>query len=487
MSGVLAELIGLDRKSRSGLVTQLTGQLRALIVSGRLPVGFSLPSSRALAMALSVSRNTVAFAIEQLAAEGYLAVKQGRRPIVTLALEDRIDSRIGDGSRHSGHQPKLSGWASELHRAAWPPDYQNRPRPFRPGFADAREFPHDLWARCLRRSAMRRSEHDVGSLNRATLQDALRNHLLVHRGTIAEPDQIFVLPTAQAALSVIAAIIINPGDRVWVEDPGYGGAKAAFAAAGARLVAVPTDNQGPVLLGRSASPKAIFTTPSHQYPTGHLMTVSRRLNLLNSAEPGKTWIIEDDYDGEFHYDGQPVPSLQGLDRHGRVFYVGTFSKSMHADVRIGYAVVPSGLTEIFGCAQRHMGALASIQVQEALAHFMVDGFFLSHIRKMRRLYRDRRDHLAATLKSRLGSRIRFDVPSGGMQLVVRFGGNVDDVQLSQNLSDAGIDALPLSSMFLRQPRGKGLFLGFAAWREEEITGAVETLSRVVSETDDKRQ
>lgn len=485
MPGILTELIELDRKSHSGLVTQLTGQLRTLIVSGRLPVGFSLPSSRALAMALAVSRNTVAFAIEQLAAEGYLAVKQGRRPIVTLALEDRVDGNIGDESRHSVRQPTLSGWASELQRTVWPPDYQNPPRPFRPGFADAREFPHDLWARCLRRSAMRRSEHDEGALNRETLREALHNHLLINRGVIAERGQIFVLPTAQAALSIIAAIIINPGDRVWVEDPGYGGAKAAFAAAGARLVAVPTDNQGPVLSGRSASPKVIFTTPSHQYPTGHLMTVNRRLDLLNSAEPGKTWIIEDDYDGEFHYDGQPVPSLQGLDRHGRVFYVGTFSKSMHADVRIGYVVVPPGLTGTFERAQRHMGALASVQVQEALAHFIVDGLFLSHIRKMRRHYRDRRDHLAATLKSGLGDRIRFDIPSGGMQLVVRVRGSVDDLRLSGNLSDAGIDALPLSSMFLRQPRAKGLFLGFAAWREAEITGAVETLSRVVSETADK--
>lgn len=479
---MLVNLVKLDRTNSSGLVVQLTEKLRALIVSGRLPRGFSLPSSRSFATALDVSRNTVTFAIAQLSDEGYLTVTQGRRSIVTLALEDRVAADFGTQTVHSTRLPTLSTWASRLQQAEWPPHYQSHPRPFRPGFADAREFPHDLWARCLRRTNLRRTYRDHGSPNRPALQRALRDHLLTNRGINAEANQIIILPTAQAALSLIAAITITPGDPVWLEDPGYGGAKAAFAAAGARLVGLPIDDQGLVVSNRRAKPRAIFTTPSHQYPTGHLMTVGRRFDLLNSAEPGKTWIIEDDYDGEFQYDGQPVPWLQGLDLHGRVFYVGTFSKSMYADVRLGYVIVPPILIDVFELAQRHMGYLAPVQVQEALAQFILDGFFLSHIRKMRRLYHGRRNYLVEALRSGVGDNLSIEVPSGGMQLVVRFNSGIDDVELSKHLADEGIDALPLSRMFIQQPIARGLFLGFAAWREAEIAAAVKTLARIFSAT-----
>jgi GntR family transcriptional regulator/MocR family aminotransferase len=473
---MISGLIDLNRADEEGLVAQLTSRLRSLIAAGRLAKGGALPSSRRLASDLGVSRNTVTYAFEQLAAEGYLEASHGRRPVVTVDGAERIEGSGAVASRVRSTGPQLSPWASQLRQTDWPMSYQAPLKPLRPGHGDFREFPNEVWARCLRRSAVRAARRELGPVNRIRLREALAHYLATSRGVRATADQIMILPSAQAALTLIAAALVRPGDNVWVEDPGYPGAAAAFRASGARVTGIRLDEQGMQLMQGMAVPKLVFMTPSHQHPTGRLMSLARRTEFLRSSRPGKTWIVEDDYDGEFHYDSRPVPALQGLDTHGRVFYVGTFSKAMTSDVRLGYLVVPPALVSTFEIAQRHIGLIASSHIQEALAEFIADGHFLAHLRRMRRLYHARRDHLVEGLERHLGEVLSVEVPSGGIQLVARLVHGRADQAAVKRLVSAGVETRALSSLALGKPRDHGLLLGFAAWRESEISAAVRTMA-----------
>lgn len=473
--GVVSALIELKRTDDEGLVAQLTSQLRNLIATGRLGKGRALPSSRRLASDLGVSRNTVTYAFEQLAAEGYLEASHGRRPMVTADGGRNEGTGAVAPSVRSG-KPRLSPWASKLKQTDWPMSYQAPLKPLRPGHGDAREFPHEVWARCLRRSAVRAAKRELGPVNRTRLRQALAHYLAASRGVRATADQILILPSAQAALTLIAAALITPGDDVWVEDPGYPGAAAAFRASGARVMGMKLDEQGMQRMPGMSAPKLIFMTPSHQHPTGRLMSLARRTQFLGMSRPGETWIVEDDYDGEFHYDSRPVPALQGLDAHGRVFYVGTFSKAMTSDIRLGYVVAPPGLVGTLEIAQRHIGLIASSHIQEALAEFIADGHFLAHLRRMRRLYHARRDHLVEGLERHLGEVLSAEVPSGGIQLVARLKRGRADQAAVQRLVAAGVETRALSSLALGRPRDHGLLLGFAAWRENEISVAMRTMA-----------
>lgn len=473
---MVSGLIDLNRADEEGLVAQLTIQLRILISTGRLGKGRALPSSRRLASDLGVSRNTVTYAFEQLAAEGYLEASHGRRPVVTVDGAERIEGAGTVASRVRSAKPQLSPWASQLKQTDWPMSYQAPLKPLRPGHGDFREFPNEVWARCLRRSAVRAARRELGPVNRSRLREALAHYLATSRGVGATANQIMILPSAQAALTLIAAVLVSSGDDVWVEDPGYPGAAAAFRASGARVTGIGLDQQGMQLMRGMAVPKLVFMTPSHQHPTGRLMSLARRTEFLRSSRPGKTWIVEDDYDGEFHYDSRPVPALQGLDAHGRVFYVGTFSKAMTSDIRLGYLVVPPALVSTFEIAQRHIGLIASSHIQEALAEFIADGHFLAHLRRMRRLYHARRDHLVEGLERHLGEVLSVEVPSGGIQLVARLKRGRADQAAVKRLVEAGVETRALSSLALGKPRDHGLLLGFAAWRESEISAAVRTMA-----------
>jgi GntR family transcriptional regulator / MocR family aminotransferase len=479
MSDLLPGMLHLSPDSGETLLRQLTHQLRSLITSGRLTPGQRLPSSRHLARALNVARNTVSFAIEQLAAEGYLSTAPGRRAIVTadLALVAGTSQPIHSDRRIDHH--KVSTWARSLRRASWPPIYKGRPRPFQPGLADEREFPHAIWGRCLRRAASSALLRADRSHNYPALQAVLLQHLAEHRGVKAKADQIIIVPSAQAGIALIAQVMIDAGDLAWIESPGYEGAYVALQAAGAVVAGVPMDKLGIAIGGRKDAPHLIFITPSHQYPTGRLMPVGRRLELLRYADAVGAAIIEDDYDGEFHYEGRPVSALQGLAPTMRIFYLGTFSKSMFADIRIGYIVVPEVLVATFELAQRHMGLLAAVTMQDALAEFITAGAYLAHVRRMTRLYKGRRDRMLQAMASETGDRLVIDVPAGGMQLLARCRASSNDHQLWARLRDAGVVARPLSSLFFHSSGEQGLFLGFAAWNDREIDRAARILGRIV--------
>jgi GntR family transcriptional regulator/MocR family aminotransferase len=479
MDDLLPGMLNLVRDGDETLTRQLTDQLRVLITKGRLAPGQRLPSSRQLSQSLGLSRNTASFAIEQLAAEGYVTLSAGRRPVVAegLSLDRRKNSPRN--VRAGSERINLSAWANGLQRSVWPPIHKERPRPFQPGLADEREFPHDEWSRCLRRAARNAPLRRDRPINHPPLQEALLEHLAVHRGIKAVASQILFVPTAQAGLALVANALLEPGDHAWVESPGYGGANVAFQAAGAVVSAIPLDSHGMAISPHKKMPRLIFVTPSHQYPTGRLMPIGRRLELLRFAETAGACIIEDDYDGEFHYEARPVAALQGLAPSPRVFYVGTFSKATYADIRVGYVVVPEALIDVFELAQRQMGILTSITTQDALAEFIGAGAYLGHIRRMTRLYKGRRDRMLQALAAEAGNRLAVETPAGGMQLLARCPPRTNDEQLAVRLLEARVVSRALTRMLYHKTGERGLFLGFAAWNEKEIDHAARILGRIV--------
>jgi len=481
MGDILAGLIDLERGSASSetLTRQLYDQLRTAILSGALPPGHRLPSSRDCAKQLGLARNTVSAVIDQLAMEGYLEIALGRRP--TVAAAERKALLTGRNIAAKKAKPiALSRWAERVRKSDWPFVNSGPPQPLATVLADARLFPHDIWARCLRRAARRAPTGDP-AINRTSLRTALLRHLVEHRGVRAEARQIIIMPSAQAALELIARVLLDASDLAWVESPGYGGARAALDAAGASVRGIALDRGGLVFRGRRDRPRLIFVTPSHQHPTGRLMPVSRRQQLLGFANEIGAAIVEDDYDSEFHYDGRPVAALQGLDDNGRVFYVGTFSKSMFSDVRSGYAIVPPDLADLFEKAQRHGSHIVPAPVQDALAEFIDDGHFAAHIRKMTRVYRGRRDHLLQALRTHAGDHLTIEPPAGGMQLLAYLDPHRDDRAISARLAKLGVTARPLSMHFTGPASDQGLFMGFAAWNEQEIDKAAAIIGGVLRE------
>ena len=475
MDELLSGVLDLSRRSNEPLTRGLTSHLRSLIADGRFRPGQRLPSSRMMARALDISRNTVSFAIEQLVAEGYLSVSRGRRPVVAESLS-RVSVRPhGEGARSPSPNFLISRWAQQLPHASWPPAYPERARAFQPGLADEREFPHDVWARCLRRAAAHALRQKNRTHNDPRLQEALLKHIAEDRGIRAKPEQVIILPSAQSAIALIATVMIEAGDVAWIESPGYGGALSALRAANAEVIGVPMDSDGLKIRHDRAAPRLIFVTPSHQYPTGRLMPVGRRLELLRFASRTGAVIVEDDYDGEFQYDGRPIAAFAGLAPYDRTIYLGTFSKAMFADVRTGYLIVPEGLASTFVLAQRHLGLLVPVALQVALADFIAAGTYRSHIRKMTRVYRARRDRLVEALAVEAKHRLMVDIPAGGMQLLARCEPTTDDVALSKRLLQAGVIARPLSDMLFHKSRQRGLFLGFAAWNEAEIDAGARAI------------
>ena len=469
-----------DPLSGVALTRQLCDQLRRAIETGVLASGRRLPSSRDLAHHLGVSRNTVSAAIEQLAMEGYLDVSRGRRPVVAPMAASNLVA-IGSHTASANNVTGVSDWAQRIDDSEWPLTADGPPKPFAPCVADARAFPHAIWGRCLRAATRHALARRTTACNRIELQRALLHHLIEHRGINAEPEQVFLMPTAQAAIALVARVVLNPGELAWIESPGYSGARVALEAAGAAVRGIGLDESGMNFAAAADAPRLIFVTPAHQHPTGLLMPAPRRRALLTFAASVGARIIEDDYDSEFHYEGRPVAALQGSDKANSVFYVGTFSKSLHADIRVGYVVVPRPFVDVFVKAQRHAGQIVSMTLQDALADFIGEGHYAAHIRKTTRIYHARRDYLCHALKS-IGTELAFSPPDGGMQLVAHLGPQRDDRAVCRRLAHAGVVVRPLSQHYFEgiAPR-HGLFLGFAAWNEAEIDAGVRVIAGVMRE------
>jgi len=483
--------VHLDPKSEVPLYRQLYENVRAAILDGRLLAGLRMPPSRTLAKELAIGRNTVVSAYEQLIAEGYLDSRVGSGTRVAAIPPDTLIETGPSEEREVAPDPRrrLSerGEAMLTVKRASPSFVKGHVLPFQHGMPSLELFPHQVWARLLARRARqpqsRLFDYQLGT-GFPALREAIAEYLGAARGVICGPDNVIVTAGAQASLDLATRLVVDPGDTVWHEEPGYLGARGAFLAASARIVPVPVDKEGlnpEAAPGGEKPPRLIYCTPSHQYPLGVTMSLTRRLALLQYANETGAWILEDDYDSEFRYAGRPLSSLQGLDRAGGVIYMGTMAKTLFPAIRIGYLVVPDNLIEAFQRAIRVTGQNPPAIVQAALADFMLEGHFSAHIRRMRSLYAERRILLLQELEKQLGDRIKPSPPDGGMQLPAFLPEGVSDDDVVAAADRHKVLASPVSHFYLTQRKRHALYLGFAGVPEQMIAPGVERLGLALAE------
>ncbi len=478
----------LDVTSSVPLHRQIYFEIRGAILDGRLRPGTRLPASRTLARDLSVSRNTVMSAFDQLNAEGYIAGKVGAGSFVPAHLPQEL---IASGQRPdalkeqsaTGHRAKPSKRAAELLGLA----RQIEPRvPFAPGLPEVDQFPFKEWARLLGKH-WRRPARDLlistAPGGYPALCHAISGYLATARAVFCRPEQVIITSGSRQALDLAARVLIDPGDPAWIENPGYRPTGSVLSAAGARLVPVPVDDEGlSYTEGRKLEPhpRMICVTPSHQYPLGITMSLRRRLQLLEGAREVGSFVLEDDYDSEYRYAGRPLAALQGLDQDGRVIYLGTFSKVMFPGIRLGYIVVPDHLLDAFLKIRTLIDAYPSSIGQAALASFIEEGYLASHIRRMRPLYAERQQVLIEAL-GEVTDKLSLSKADAGMHLVARLEDGLDDRLVAQKAKERGIQAPALATYFHGEATLSGLMLGYAGVDETKIREAVGHLAAVISD------
>jgi GntR family transcriptional regulator/MocR family aminotransferase len=359
------------------------------------------------------------------------------------------------------------------------------PRAFKPYLPAIEEFPAEIWLKIAAR-CWRRPYSDLLGYGDAAgygpLRDQIAAYVKASRAVRCEPEQMIVVSGSQQGLDLAARVLVDPGESVWLEDPGYLGARAAFHSIGAKLVPVPVDDEGLLVetgidLDRRA--RVAYVTPSHQYPLGATMSLCRRLALLEWAHRSSAWIVEDDYDSEYRYTGRPLASLQGLDTQNRVIYIGTFSKVLLPSLRLGYLVVPPDLVEAFTAARGHADGHSPLVEQAVLSEFIAEGHFSRHIRRMRNLYEERQGYLVAALRQELDGILEVNPSEAGMNLLAWLPEGVDDRVMAVRAAEFGIDARPLSPHSLEPITRGGLLLGYAGLSKKEIYQGAAKLGKAL--------
>lgn len=463
---------------------RLFDDLREAILSGRIGPGARLPASRDLACELRVARNTVIYAYERLTAEGYTRASGRSGTYVNDVAPDSLSTdRVACTSRsksdwNAGKGSRLAVRARDLLVNAGASDYQVGA--FVPGIPDIGEFPRVVWQRLIGKVWRTAGQGQLGYGSRhgyPPLKRALAEYLTLARGVVCSPEQIIVTQGSHQAIDLCARLLADPGDLAWIEDPCYWGARSVFRGAGLDLEAMPVDAQGIQLPAvPSRSPKLIFVTPSHQYPSGVVMSLERRRSLMEIARAQGAWIIEDDYDSEFRYQGAPLPSLQGLDPHQNTIYIGSFSKVLYPGLRLAFLIVPPDLVDAFAVAQSEVYRGGQLTVQAALAEFIADGHYSAHVRRMRKIYAERSALLTTSLRRHLGDRVEVAGAETGLHLAATLH-RASDCLVSKEALARGIVARPLSSYFA-VPRNaqNGLVLGYGGVSNDLIEGAVQKLA-----------
>jgi len=491
-SGILP-LVSVDRNAGLALHRQIYDSFRAAILDGRLRPGQRIPSTRVLASEIGVSRFPVLSAYDQLLAEGYTESRVGAGTLVCASLPEQLMSarpqRTNPASVRSGPRRVADRCGLLPRRQAVP--WVVPPGPFRVGQIAFDQFPHQIWLRLLARRGRAVSAETLhyGDLKGSpALRQAIANYLKVARSVRCDAEQVLVVNGSQQALEISARVLLNPGDRVWVENPSYRLARDVFTLNGCRMVPVPVDGEGlEVSAGIKAcrAARAVFVTPSHQFPLGVTMSASRRLQLVDWAQNSGSWILEDDYDSEFRYESQPIASLQGLDPNSRVIYIGTFSKILFPSLRLGYLVVPPDLIERFHVMRRLMDLGMPTLSQQVLADFIDAGHYARHIRRMRVHYGENRRLLAESLDRILGGKLQLIGDEAGMHLTVMLPKGYNDEEISHRAVREGLSLWPLSRLYMKNPR-QGFILGFGGVAAKEIPAAVRKLHNLLSRTEGRR-
>ncbi|CUH82063.1 HTH-type transcriptional regulatory protein GabR [Tritonibacter multivorans] len=458
----------IDRSAKTPVFEQICAFIRTRAVSGDLPEGSKLPASREFAAQLGVSRPTVVTAYEQLLAEGY------------------VRSRVGSGyflcDLGEVELPAAPKAASKPDPARAP----NTPKPFEYGQPDMRLFPHRQWAKSVAKVCRSQPESmltggtDFGNL---ALRRAIADYVSEWRGISAVPDQIAITAGSSDALELCMRTLSQRGDAIGLEDPGYLPASAFAQAQGLSKVHLPVDDQGACLPARGETPSLVVLTPSHQYPLGGSMSPNRRLDFIRWANDRGGWIVEDDYDSEFRYAGRPIPALAGFDHLRRTIYVGSFSKIFSNTLRLGYVILPEPLVPQFHDTFDRFRPKASLMPQAALADYISSGAFYRHLRRVRRIYGQRRKLLLDRLRQDFADFGHFQDHQAGMQLVFHLNPPFHDIDIAAKAARLGVRTPPLSAVCAKAQGRNGLMLGFSGFDEDEITAALDLLhSCFVAET-----
>lgn len=458
---------------------QIAKHIRDAILSGAFPSGTQFLGSREIARELGCSRTVVLTAWDLLYAEGYLASTP--RGSVMVAAVTAPHAEPASPAGKPAHM-------SERWRALLGLDYEtNWPSVFAPGAPDISTFPFKDWSRLLRQAWQNPREQECLDLppeGDPRLRNEIANFLGSVRGLVCSPDEVVVTSGTSGALDFCSRMILDPGDEVWVEEPGFIEARWALTAAGARLVPVPVDDKGLVVsegIRRAPRARLIVVTPSHQYPLGVSMGLERRLELLDYANKNDIWLIEDDYNSEFRHQDSMIASLRSLDRDGRVIYFGTFSKIMMPNLRLGYLVANRHFIEGFAKGRARIDVHTSGIGQLALAEFMREGHLLRHLRAMRRVYAARRKALIDAIQTQMPDDLTVSSAVTGLHLVALFTeamqARMTDREAVAILKQTGIQVQPLSQNFLAQPTRQGLVFGYGRLRVED---AAPLLARIAA-------
>src|SRR5215204_1262479 len=489
----------LDENSDRPLYRQIYETIRRSILNGDFHPGRQLPASRHLAKKLGISRMTVINAYDQLQAEGYLESRAGAGTFVAEHLPEEFlqTPRVERQENETQSLPrklKFSRYGKNIFEERCAILQSQKPTPIVPfqyGLVAIDEFPFDTWVKLTNKSYYSLSRNEFGYGDPAgyyRLREAIAAYLKSFRAVNCTPEQVIITNGAQQAFDLIGRIFIQPETEIWVENPCYTGAKQVFQTFEANLVPVPVDKDGfnlAAVLKPSAKGQLVYVTPSHQFPLGVTMSLTRRLQLLVWTRATESWIIEDDYDSEFRYEGRPLASLQGLDRDGRVFYISTFSKTIFSALRLGCLVVPHDLIEVFTAVRALNCSHAPLIDQATLAAFINEGYFVRHIRRMRRLYEERQEILISEVEKHLAGRLEVKKSVAGMHVIGWLNEDLDDHIVSAQAAEFGVKAAAVLSFSLTKVERGGLILGYTATDEKQIKQGVKRLARAMESLDRK--
>lgn len=482
-------IITVDRRAAKPLHRQIYDAYRTTIAGRNLRPGQKVPSSRDLAVQLGISRLPVLSAYAQLLAEGYLESRSGSGTFVSNSMVDQLTSCESNGT-----QTKLrSGPRPVSRRCALLPPFKFVPwfsgwGAFCLGQLAFESFPFQVWSKLIARHSRNvriSALHFTHPLGSTEFREALAAYLRTVRAVNCDSRQIMVVSGSQQAVEIAARVLLDPGDSVWMEEPGYVLARQALMVAGAQLVPVPVDREGMNVtagIERCRNARAAYVTPSHQFPLGVTMSASRRLQLLEWAQKYGSWIIEDDYDSEYRYQDLPISSLQGLDRNSRVIYIGTFSKTLFPSLRLGYMVIPPDLVDRFVAVRHAMDVYPPHLYQAVLTDFIKEGHFSRHIRRTRMVYAERRNALVEAFQNEFGRELEVQGAQAGMHVAVTMKKRLRDREIAKRAARENLWLWPLSPCYINDNPRQGFILGFGSTTMREIPKRVRQLRQVIAES-----